>query len=179
MGLVAARTPTTREGGRACLLSASFNRQRVKEETRELNPTSSSGFLAVGGVAAVLASSCCLGPLILVMLPSPPHSGPARSPPASGAGRADGQPQLHLPLRAPSAPKQFSKGGNNRLEVLPPKVCPLVVMHSLVDGPLLNAGGGVRSRKRIFTLCSCVFFFIVSPRLRSLRSRSTKLLHSV
>jgi mercuric ion transport protein len=31
-------------------------------------PTSSSGFLAVGGVAAVLASSCCLGPLILVML---------------------------------------------------------------------------------------------------------------
>jgi len=31
-------------------------------------PTSSSGFLAVGGVAAVLASSCCLGPLILVMM---------------------------------------------------------------------------------------------------------------
>jgi len=31
-------------------------------------PTNSSGFLAVGGVAAVLASSCCLGPLILVMI---------------------------------------------------------------------------------------------------------------
>ncbi|WP_433965926.1 mercuric transporter MerT family protein [Tunturiibacter gelidiferens] len=31
-------------------------------------PASSSGFLAVGGVAAVLASSCCLGPLILVMM---------------------------------------------------------------------------------------------------------------
>jgi mercuric ion transport protein len=31
-------------------------------------PTSSSGFLAAGGVAAVLASSCCLGPLILVMM---------------------------------------------------------------------------------------------------------------
>jgi mercuric ion transport protein len=31
-------------------------------------PRSGSGFLAVGGVAAVLASSCCLGPLILVML---------------------------------------------------------------------------------------------------------------
>ena len=28
----------------------------------------SSGFLAAGGVAAVLASSCCLGPLVLVML---------------------------------------------------------------------------------------------------------------
>lgn len=28
----------------------------------------SSGFLAFGGVAAILASSCCLGPLILVML---------------------------------------------------------------------------------------------------------------
>ncbi len=27
-----------------------------------------SGFLAAGGVAAVLASTCCLGPLILVML---------------------------------------------------------------------------------------------------------------
>ncbi|RZU43696.1 mercuric ion transporter MerT [Edaphobacter modestus] len=31
-------------------------------------PTSSLGVLAVGGVAAVLASSCCLGPLILVMM---------------------------------------------------------------------------------------------------------------
>ena len=28
----------------------------------------SSGVLAVGGVAALLASSCCLGPLVLVML---------------------------------------------------------------------------------------------------------------
>jgi len=27
-----------------------------------------SGFLAAGGVAAILASTCCLGPLILVML---------------------------------------------------------------------------------------------------------------
>ena len=31
-------------------------------------PTNGSGFLALGGVAAVLASSCCLGPLILVMM---------------------------------------------------------------------------------------------------------------
>lgn len=29
---------------------------------------SNSGALAVGGVAALLASSCCLGPLLLVML---------------------------------------------------------------------------------------------------------------
>jgi mercuric ion transport protein len=29
---------------------------------------SGSGFLALGGITAVLASSCCLGPLILVML---------------------------------------------------------------------------------------------------------------
>jgi mercuric ion transport protein len=28
----------------------------------------SSGFLAAGGLAAVLASSCCIGPLVLVML---------------------------------------------------------------------------------------------------------------
>jgi len=28
----------------------------------------SSGFLAAGGVAAILASTCCLGPLILVLL---------------------------------------------------------------------------------------------------------------
>jgi mercuric ion transport protein len=28
----------------------------------------SSGFLAAGGIAAVLASSCCLGPLVLVTL---------------------------------------------------------------------------------------------------------------
>jgi len=27
-----------------------------------------SGFLAAGGIAAILASTCCLGPLILVML---------------------------------------------------------------------------------------------------------------
>lgn len=28
----------------------------------------SSGVLAIGGIAALLASSCCLGPLVLVML---------------------------------------------------------------------------------------------------------------
>jgi len=29
-----------------------------------------SGFLAAGGVAAILASTCCLGPFLLVMLGS-------------------------------------------------------------------------------------------------------------
>ena len=29
---------------------------------------SNSGFLAAGGVAAILASTCCLGPLLLVLL---------------------------------------------------------------------------------------------------------------
>ena len=34
-----------------------------------MNPSNKtgSGFLAAGGVAAILASTCCLGPLILVM----------------------------------------------------------------------------------------------------------------
>lgn len=31
-------------------------------------PKTGSGMLAVGGVAAILASTCCLGPLILVLL---------------------------------------------------------------------------------------------------------------
>ena len=32
------------------------------------NSKSASGLLAMGGVAAILASSCCLGPLLLVLL---------------------------------------------------------------------------------------------------------------
>lgn len=32
------------------------------------NNKTSSGLLAMGGVAAILASSCCLGPLVLVLL---------------------------------------------------------------------------------------------------------------
>jgi mercuric ion transport protein len=37
-------------------------------EARAQNDTLEKGSLAVGGVAAVLASTCCLGPLVLVTL---------------------------------------------------------------------------------------------------------------
>jgi len=33
-----------------------------------LNQSGGSGYLATGGIAAILASTCCLGPLLLVML---------------------------------------------------------------------------------------------------------------
>lgn len=43
---------------------------QMKSEGGELasEPQASRGMLAAGGLAAILASACCLGPLILVML---------------------------------------------------------------------------------------------------------------
>jgi len=43
------------------------------------------------------------------------------------------------PRSAPGAAKtveQFFEGRNDRLEILAPEVCPFIVMHHLVNGPL-------------------------------------------
>lgn len=40
----------------------------TEEEKPVAEPQSGRGILAIGGLAAILASTCCLGPLVLVML---------------------------------------------------------------------------------------------------------------
>ena len=40
----------------------------TKKEKTAAKPPGSQGVLALGGLAAILASTCCLGPLVLVML---------------------------------------------------------------------------------------------------------------
>lgn len=45
-----------------------MNELLTKKEKPAAEPPSSRGVLALGGLAAILASTCCLGPLVLVML---------------------------------------------------------------------------------------------------------------
>ncbi len=40
----------------------------IGNESRPLPPAAGRGALYVGGLAAILASTCCLGPLVLLML---------------------------------------------------------------------------------------------------------------
>ena len=66
------------EGRRSGLPSISVIRRALTEtlshhavsagRRHELRSLDGSGFLAAGSVAAILASTCCLGPLILVLL---------------------------------------------------------------------------------------------------------------
>jgi mercuric ion transport protein len=42
--------------------------EKIRKEKPLSEPKSGRGLLAAGGVAAILASTCCLGPLVLVTL---------------------------------------------------------------------------------------------------------------
>jgi hypothetical protein len=51
---------------------------------------------------------------------------------------------------------QLLKGCHDGLEVLTPKIRPFVVMHGLVDGPLLDAHSAVRRGERVFPAISSI-----------------------
>src|SRR5436305_10211246 len=64
--------------------------------------------------------------------------------------RRDVQPGL-TDVAAEAGEQRF-EGGNNRLEVLLPEICPLMVVDRLVDGPLFDIRRAGRSRQGVLAL---------------------------
>lgn len=74
---------------------------------------------------------------------------------------------------ATEAPKKLAKGRNDRLEILPSKIGPLIITHGFIYGPLLHVDRAIACGEQLFPVKSRVLLRAVPPRLRRIGSFPT------